>query len=403
MKAVILAAGEGTRMRPLTATCPKVMLPVANRPILEHIIKSARDGGITDFVCVVGYRSDVIREYFGDGGQLGIHIDYVEQKQQFGTAHAIGTVQEHVGDRFIVMNGDALVKSSDVRSLMKHREDVVMAVKEIEDPFKYGVVKTSGDRIVEIIEKPECVTSNLVNAGMYLFSDSIFESIGKTGRSERGEYEITDSIMRLISDNAGVGYMMLDTWIDIGMPWNLLDANEFLLSGIQTEILGEVEPYATLKGEVIVGEGTIIRNGSYIAGPAIIGNGCDIGPNCYIRPGTSVGDNVRIGNAVEIKNSIIMGGTHVGHLSYLGDSVIGHGCNFGAGTKVANLRHDGENIRVAMERGLTDTGRRKLGVIMGDGVHTGINTSINVGMMIAAGGATRPGEVVGAAKTLRVL
>ena len=394
MKAVILAAGEGTRMRPLTATRPKVMLPVANRPILEHIIKSARDGGITDFVCVIGYRSDVILDYFGDGSHLGIHIDYVEQKQQLGTAHAIGTIQDLVDDRFIVMNGDALVKSSDVRSLMKHREDVVMAVKEIEDPGKYGVVKTSGGRIVEIIEKPERVTSNLVNAGMYLFSDSIFESIGKTGRSKRGEYEITDSIMRLASDNVSIGYMMLDMWIDIGMPWNLLDANEFLLSGIRTEISGEVEPYATLKGEVVVGEDTIIRNGSYIAGPAIIGNGCDIGPNCYIRPGTSVGDNVRIGNAVEIKNSIIMEGTNIGHLSYLGDSVIGHGCNFGAGTKVANLRHDGKNIRVAMDGGLTDTGRRKLGVIMGDGVHTGINTSINVGVMMAAGGVTRPGDVV---------
>ena len=394
MKAVILAAGEGTRMRPLTETRPKVMLPVANRPILEHIIRSARDGGITDFICVVGYRSDAIRDYFGDGRHLGIHIDYVEQKEQLGTAHAIGTVQDLVDDKFIVMNGDALVASSDVRSLMKHDEDVVMTVREMEDPGRYGVVKTSGGRIVEIIEKPERVTSNLVNAGIYLFSDIIFDNIKATGRSKRGEYEITDSIMKLASDNAGVGYLMLDTWIDIGMPWNLLDANEFLLSGIRTAISGEIEPYATLKGEVVVGDDTIIRNGSYITGPVIIGNGCDIGPNCYIRPGTSVGDNVRIGNAVEIKNSIIMEKTNIGHLSYLGDSVIGHGCNFGAGTKVANLRHDGRNVRVATEGGSIDTGRRKLGVIMGDGVHTGINTSINVGVMMAAGRSTRPGEVV---------
>ncbi|HIE32221.1 MAG TPA: glucose-1-phosphate thymidylyltransferase [Methanosarcinales archaeon] len=394
MKAVILAAGEGTRMRPLTATRPKAMLPVANRPILEHIIKSARDGGVNDFICVVGYRNGVVRDYFGDGGHLGIHIDYVEQKQQLGTAHAIGTVQDLVDDRFIVMNGDALVRSSDIRSLMKRDGEVLMALKMMKDPGKYGVVKTSGERIAEIIEKPMRATSNLVNAGIYLFSDLIFEGIKATERSERGEYEITDSIMRLASDNVDVGYLMLDTWIDIGMPWNLLDANEFLLSGIRTEISGEIEPYATLKGEVVVGDDTIIRNGSYITGPAIIGNGCDIGPNCYIRPGTSVGDDVRIGNAVEIKNSIIMEKTHVGHLSYLGDSVIGYGCNFGAGTKVANLRHDGRNIRVVMEGGSIDTGRRKLGVIMGDCVHTGINTSINVGVMMAARRSTRPGEVV---------
>ncbi len=187
---------------------------------------------------------------------------------------------------------------------------------------------------------------------------------------------------------------MLDTWIDIGRPWNLLDANEYLLTNNDSEIAGVVEPYATLNGSIRVGKGTIIRNGSYITGPVIIGDNCDIGPNCFIRPGTSIGDNVRIGNAVEVKNSIVMGGTNIGHLSYVGDSVIGCGCNLGAGTKIANLRHDGRNICAVVKGEPVDTGRRKLGVVMGDGVHTGINTSINVGVMMLAGMSTRPGEVV---------
>ena len=386
-------------MRPLTVTRPKVMLPVANRPMLEQIIISARDAGITEFVCVVGYMGDLVRAYFGDGERIGVQIDYVEQKEQLGTAHAIGTVRELVGDRFLLLNGDAIVGSSDLRSIVSRKEDVVMAVKEIENPVGYGVLKTADDRVVEIIEKPERAVSNLVNAGIYLFSDAIFDAIDETKKSIRGEYEITDSIQSLI-DGAGagtgvdVGYSTLDTWIDIGRPWNLLDANEYLLSGMGTEIAGEIEPYATLNGNVVVGAGTIIRNGSYIIGPAMIGENCDIGPNCFVRPGTTLGDNVRIGNAVEIKNSIVMDKTNIGHLSYVGDSVIGSGCNFGAGTKIANLRHDGRNVRVVLKGAPVDTGRRKLGVIMGDDVHTGINTCINVGVMLDPGTGTHPGEVV---------
>ena len=185
-----------------------------------------------------------------------------------------------------------------------------------------------------------------------------------------------------------------DKWMDIGRPWDLLDANEYFLSGLQPVAAGEIEPLATLKGSVSVGEGTIIRNGSYIVGPVIIGKNCDIGPNCYIRPGTSIGDNARIGNAVEIKNSIIMKGTHIGHLSYVGDSIIGERCNFGAGTKVANLRHDGRTIRVKLKGKIMDSGRRKLGTIMGDDVHTGINSMINVGAVIESKAMIAPGELI---------
>ncbi|VVB86729.1 Bifunctional protein GlmU [uncultured archaeon] len=155
-----------------------------------------------------------------------------------------------------------------------------------------------------------------------------------------------------------------------------------------------MERFATLNGNVAVGEGTIIRNGAYIEGPVIIGKNCDIGPNCYIRPATSIGDNVRIGNAVEVKNSIIMNGTHIGHLSYAGDSIIGERCNFGAGTKVANLRHDNRKVLVELGGKKFDSGRRKLGVIMGDDVHTGINSMFNVGTTVAGGACVGPGEFV---------
>jgi len=395
LKAVILAAGQGTRMGPLTRNIPKVMLPIANKPLLLHVLESARDAGITEFVLVVGYGAKIIKEYFKDGSFLDASIEYVHQEEQLGTADAVGSVKGMVGDRFLVLNGDIIVNPAHIKKLIKCRSDVVLTARHVDNPSEYGVLEVRDDRVYRIIEKSLDPPTNLANAGIYVFPSSIFEAIGRTELSIRKEYEITDSLQMLIDKRMDVGFLTLsDKWMDIGRPWDLLDANEYFLSGLKPAALGEIEPLATLKGSVSVGEGTIIRNGSYIVGPVIIGKNCDIGPNCYIRPGTSIGDNVRIGNAVEIKNSIIMKGTHIGHLSYVGDSIIGERCNFGAGTKVANLRHDGKTIRVTLKGNLIDSGRRKLGAIMGDDVHTGINSMINVGAVIENKSMIAPGEFV---------
>jgi len=395
LKAVVLAAGQGTRMGPLTRNMPKVMLPIANKPLLYHVIKSAQDSGIRDFVLVVGYGEQIIKEYFKDGSPMGVRIEYIHQEKQLGTADAVGSVEEMVNERFLVLNGDIIVSAAHLKKLIGCRSEVVLTARHVENPSEYGVLEVQDERVLRIIEKPKNPPTNLANAGIYVFPLSIFDAIHKTPLSVRKEYEITDSLQMLIDEGKDVSFLELsDKWMDIGKPWELLEANEYFLSNLEPVIKGEVEPFATLKGSITVGEGTIIRNGAYIVGPVIIGNDCDIGPNCYIRPGTSIGDNVRIGNAVEIKNSIIMKGTHIGHLSYVGDSIIGERCNFGAGTKVANLRHDGKTIRVMLKGKLTDSGRRKLGTIMGDDVHTGINSMINVGAVIESKTMIAPGEIV---------
>lgn len=395
MKAVILAAGQGTRMGPLTRNRPKVMLPVANMPLLSHVILSARDAGIREFVLVVGFGEEIIRRYFGDGTSLNVSIEYARQKEQLGTADAVRSAKGFVKDRFLMLNGDIIVSPLHIRNMVKQSRDVVMTARHVDNPSEFGVLEVEDDRVLRIIEKPEKPPTNLANAGIYVFPLAIFDAINKTNLSARKEYEITESLQFLIDEGMDVGFLTLsENWLDIGRPWDLLDANEHFLSGLKPEIKGEIEPLATLKGNVSVGEGTIVRNGAYIVGPVIIGKNCDIGPNCYIRPGTSIGDDVRIGNAVEIKNSIIMNGTHIGHLSYVGDSIIGERCNFGAGTKVANLRHDGRTIRVCLKGKLTDSGRRKLGTIMGDDVHTGINSMINVGAVVESGAMIAPGEFV---------
>jgi UDP-N-acetylglucosamine diphosphorylase/glucosamine-1-phosphate N-acetyltransferase len=395
MKAIILAAGQGTRMGPLTRNRPKVMLPVANMPLLSHVILSARDAGIREFVLVVGFGQEIIKRYFGDGSSMNVSIEYAHQKEQLGTADAVRSAKGFVKDRFLMLNGDIIVSPLHIRNMVKQSRDVVMTARRVDNPSEFGVLEVEDDRVLRIIEKPKKPPTNLANAGIYIFPLAIFDAINKTALSARSEYEITESLQLLIDEGMDVGFLTLSgNWLDIGRPWDLLDANEYFLSGLQPEIKGEIEPLATLKGNVSVGEGTIVRNGAYIVGPVIIGKNCDIGPNCYIRPGTSIGDDVRIGNAVEIKNSIIMNGTHIGHLSYVGDSIIGERCNFGAGTKVANLRHDDRTIRVRLKGKLTDSGRRKLGTIMGDDVHTGINSMINVGAVVESGAMIAPGEFV---------
>ncbi len=381
MLAVILAAGEGRRMRPLTHNVPKVMLPVEGKPILEHIISACSEAEIKHVVIVIGYYGDVIRSYFGDGHHFDTEIEYARQKKQLGTADAIAQVKDFVDQKFLVLNGDSLVSSTIIKALANKLEDktTVIAVKEVNKPQQYGVIEVKGDKVVRIVEKPKKPVTKLANLGIYGFDPVIFDAIDITLLSSRGEYEITDSIQILVDQNHHVGYLdVQEMWIDIGTPWDLLNANEILLNGISTEIEGTVESFATITGEVKIGEGSVVRNGSYITGPVVIGECCEIGPNCYIRPSTSIGHRVKIGNAVEVKNSIVMDDTKIGHLSYVGDSVIGRRCNFGAGTVVANLRFDEKNIKV----GGVDTERRKLGVIMGDDVYTGINSMINVGAMI---------------------
>ena len=395
MRAVILAAGEGSRMRPLTENRPKVMLPIANKPMLEFIINEVKTAGIKDITLIVGYKKEAVVDYFGDGSKFGVNINYIVQELQMGTGHAFGMASQYNDDRFIALNGDVIVSAAHIKKLMGRKEVAVITVKKVPDARAYGVIEVNKDRVNRIVEKSPEPPTDMANAGVYLFSPLIFIAIAETKVSTRGEIEITDSIQYLIDNGKQVGFeIMEEEWLDIGRPWELLTANEMALKGLKGRIDGKVELLATLKGEVSVGKGTIVRNGAYIVGPVVIGENCDIGPNCFIRASTSIGDRVHIGNAVEVKNSVIMNDSKVGHLSYVGDSVIGSKCNFGAGTKVANLRLDEKSVPVIVKGQRVDSGRRKLGCIMGDGVHTGIGSLINVGTVVHAGALIGPGELV---------
>ncbi len=388
MKAVILAAGEGKRMHPLTYTRPKVMLPIANKPIIEHLLIEAAQAGIKEFIFIVGYHDEQVRDYFGSGDKWGVIIDYCSQRKQLGTADALRMVDSLVDGNFLMINGDIIVNQKSISSLID-KKDNTMSVVEVEDTEDLGLVELVEGKVVHIYEKVENPPSRMANAGLYLFTPDIFAAISQTPKSLRGEYEITDSLQLLIDGGCHISYQKIDYWLDLSHPWDLLPANEYLLAESESQNLGEVEENAVIKGAVSIGKGTIVRSGSYIVGPVIIGQNCDIGPNCYIRPYTSIGDGCHIGGAVEVKNSIIMRGSNIPHHNYVGDSIIGEGCNLGAGTKIANLRLDEKEIWIAGK----NTHRRKMGAIMGDGVKTGINACINIGTLIGNNAQIGPGAL----------
>ncbi|NHI83498.1 MAG: glucose-1-phosphate thymidylyltransferase [Candidatus Thorarchaeota archaeon] len=400
-KAALLAAGESTRMLPLSAYRPKHLLPVAGKPMIFHILEALRNAGITEVLIIHGYHAEDLQQAVDveEWGTLTVH--YALQKERKGTAHAAGHAKEFAGDDdILLMNGDILVGPDAFSGLIRrHRSsnaEVTLSVYPIENPSAYGIVAVKDGMAVELIEKPSSdqLVSNLVNAGIYAVGRGLFDAIEETGLSKRGEYEITDSLRMLIEQGKVASYTISSWWTDIGKPWDLLDANKMLLEGEEKRISGTVEEGAVVKGNVVIEAGAIVRSGAYIEGPVFIGHNATIGPNCYLRPYSCLLEGVKVGNACEVKNSIIMERSSIGHLSYVGDSIIGQDVNFGAGTITANLRHDNKAVNVTVKGQRVSSGHRKLGAIIGDNVKTGIGTLLSTGVILHQGAKTGPGVIV---------
>lgn len=391
MKAVIMAAGKSTRAYPLTLTKPKPLLKIANKTILEHNLEQLA-GVVDEAIIIAGYHKEMIMKFLGESFN-GIKITYVEQKEQKGTGHALQQAEPVMKERFILINGDDLYSRLDIENCLKH--DYCILSREVRDPRKFGVLVLDGNYLKDIIEKPKDIKISMINTGLYVLDTEIFKELKKMKPSERGEYELTDAVKSLAKRKKIFCETVRGFWFSLTYPWYMLEANEHFLSKLdKSETKGTLEPNVSIKGNVIIGEGSLIRNGTYIEGPVIIGKNCKIGPNCYIRPSTSIGDNCKVGNACEIENSILMGNVSIGHLSYFGDSILGENINIGAGTMVANLRHDNQNIKSLVAGKLTDTERRKFGTVIGDNVHTGISTLIYPGRKIWPNKTTLPGEIV---------
>ncbi|MEM2988890.1 MAG: sugar phosphate nucleotidyltransferase, partial [Candidatus Bathyarchaeia archaeon] len=344
-----------------------------------------------------------IASFIGDGGRWGMEVEYAVQRSYSGTADALRVAGESLSDdRFILVYDTPFLVVVSISFVLEAWGGfggfAIVGAVEVPDHRDFGVLIVDGDSLVDLIEKPIGPTPEraLVNAGIFAFSSEILKFVSRTGPSERGELELTDSIKMAIKEGHGVRISRLDVsdWMDLGRPWDVLEANRRALSKASGRIEGEVERGAEIIGDVIVSRGAIVKSGSYVEGPAFLGEGAIVGPNSRIRPYTSIGEGVRVGNFCEIKNSVVQRGTKIPHLSYLGDSIVGEDCNFGAGTIVANLRLDSRTIRMRVKDKMVDTGLRKLGAVIGDGVKTGINVSIMPGVKIGGGALIGPGCVI---------
>ncbi|MFO8016783.1 MAG: sugar phosphate nucleotidyltransferase [Candidatus Woesearchaeota archaeon] len=399
LQAVIFAAGKGTRAYPLTLTRPKPLLKAGNKTILEHNLEQlSQTESVDEILIVIGYKGSMIKKAIGDEFK-GMKITYAEQKDQLGTGDALLAAESHLKEHFIAMNGDDLFYADDIVKILNEKNAVL--VKKVDDPSNYGVYVISSGYAKMLVEKPDEFVSDMANMGCYKLEKSILKHKDRVESSIRGEIEITDFISALMKEEK-VKCIEADRWQPVPHSWDLLNANKAILSGIKRDIQGDVEQNVTIKGEVIIGKGTVVKAGVYIEGPVVIGENCSIGPNAYIRPSTSIGDNVKIGHEVEIKNCIIMDNSAVPHLSYAGDSILGENVNFAAGCVTANMRHDKGLIRTSMRKEiegpvkeeLIDTGLTKFGTIIGDNVKLGVKTIIYPGRKIWPGKSTLPGEVV---------
>lgn len=342
-QAVILAAGEGKRLRPFTVNKPKVMLLVAGKPILGYVIEALTGAGLRDIVIIAGYRKELIFNYFGSGEAFGANITYVNQDRQVGTAYALAQAKSVAAPEFLVLPGDNLIMKETIAGVAGIEPDAVLA-KRVENPGRYGVLTLSGNLVKSIVEKPREAKSNIVSTGIYALSRDVFDFIGD-------KLDLPDVINGMIEKGYPVKALETDgTWLDAVYPWDLISMSDAVLSRIPNILSGTIEGNATIIPPVSIGAGTLIRSGSYLSGPIIIGSNCEIGPSAVITGATSIGDNTIIAPFCHIKNCVIGSDVTIGPGCIIEDSVIDKGtelkARFTAIRGVADVKVDDEHHEV---------------------------------------------------------
>jgi len=368
--AVVLAAGEGTRLRPLTRNRPKPMLPAANRPILEHVLDALVDAGMEKLVIVVGYRSDRVQEYFGPSYRE-TPIEYVKQQKQLGSGHALLQVSPVVDEPMLVVNGDRLIESRSVSRVVSAFEEstasAAMAVIERTDASRYGVVSLHGQNIERIIEKPESEEYRLINAGIYAFDANIFDTINETPRRD-GEIELPDTIGKLIEETSVRGVKIDGMWVDATYPWDLLEvAMEVLERGRASE--------PERDDGVWVDNDAVIHGDATMRAPVVVGPDCEIGPGSVVGPNVAVGPNGTVGSNVTIERAVLDSDCRVGHGSTLVDTVFGQDVHLGVNSSVPGGPSD---VRVGREI----FEEQQLGAVLADRVRGGGNVCFEPGSLV---------------------
>lgn len=326
MKALVLAGGSGTRLRPITHTSAKQLVPVANKPILFYGLEQIRDAGITDVGIIVGDTAKEIEGAIGDGSDLGIKATYIPQDAPLGLAHAVLTAEDFLGDDdFVMFLGDNLIEGGIahlVEDFTRDKPDAQILLKQVPDPERFGVAELDDQRrAVRLVEKPTNPPSDYALVGVYLFTNKILSAAKRIEPSARGELEITDAIQKLIDDGEEVrSSFVTGWWLDTGKKDELLDANRIVLGGVQRSVEGEVDEASSVAGQVIVEPGAVLEN-SVVRGPAIIGAGTRL-VDAYIGPFTSIAPNCVI-ERTEIEHSVILERCRVQDAERIESSLLG--------------------------------------------------------------------------------
>jgi len=347
MKGIILHGGHGTRLRPLTHTGPKQLLPIANKPMSQYALEDLKNVGINDIAIVVGdIYPEKVKEYYGNGKKFGVNITYIYQEKPKGISHAIRLCKEFVGDdKFIVYLGDNVLRKNLTDYTKKFSSsglDAMILLCEVDNPTKFGVAyidKEDSLKIKNIIEKPKNPTSNLAVIGVYFLTPKIFGIIDNLKPSSRGELEITDALQLLMDKGNKIAYdTVTGWWKDTGTPDDIIHANRLVLDSIGTEEQFLAEKDVSIKDNIIIGNNTEISQDSSIIGPAIIGKNCKIRNAVRLGPYVSIGDNCVLENC-NIENSILMKDGKVYAQVDVSSSIIAYGSQIDGGHDVITKSH----------------------------------------------------------------
>ncbi len=390
MKALVLAAGLGSRLNPITMTRPKHLITIAGKSILERILENIAKLGIKEVGIVVHHYANKVKERIGDGSRWGLNIEYIYQPVLNGTAGAVEIAKDFVGNEdVLVIYGDVTLDENVMKDFIKYYEeknpDAIILGVRVPNPREFGVIVSERGMLVDILEKPkiEKIPSNLINAGIYVFKPKIFDILERVTLSPRGEKELTDALKLL----AKIGVVLVydggsGWWFDIGRPWDLLDASKKFLHELKPQIKIKNTSNVLIIGDVVIEEGTEIKPGTVIEGPVYIGRDVIIGYNSVIGPYTSIGDNVEIGPLSYIQGSIIMDNTKISSHCSVFESIIGEGVYLESGVKIPALNIYGGSVKVWIKGKKVDSGRVRLGAIIGDNVKVGANVSFAPGIIV---------------------
>lgn len=388
MKAVVLAATRGTQLGPLTATRPKALCQVAGQSPLGYHLRDLREVGVSEVHLVTGYRQQAIREQLGNGSQLGLQLRYHHQAEQTGIGQALSLVREQLAseDYFLLIYSDHVAPDNLVaRALAFHQANLcpVAVVSLAQNNQAYGNVFLGEDsRISQLIEKPaDSGMGNYILAGVFVVPRKVFDYL------EHHNGNMVAALHQIVATDAPHAVIYDGDWTDIDYPWSLLNANQVMMRSWRTASIDAsitLEANVSLSGPALIEEGVTIKAGSIIQGPCFIGKGSFIGNNTLVRPFTSIGPGCTIGYGVELKNCVFFGGSTVGRLSFIGDSIIGSGARIGSGVMTVNETEQQGEISLSIEGQSYSSGQRKLGSFIGDGACVGASNTLGPGTVIPA-------------------